>query len=202
MTNGQQSSWQAVQRVALSGMPQIDVPILKAPRFILRPAQVDDARFIVGLERDATIHKMFGGSAATLKLPYSEAEAKLWVQGIMGQPCTWVIDVGAVIGTVRLDRIDMQDRRASFAIGIIDPAWLGKSIGTEATKLVLGFAFTTLRLHRIGLRVIAYNTRAIRSYEKSGFAIEGREREAGFVDGEWHDDIMMGILDREFASLR
>jgi RimJ/RimL family protein N-acetyltransferase len=93
----------------------------------------------------------------------------------------------------------MQDRRASFAIGIHSPNWLGKGIGTDATRMVLKFAFSTLKLHRISLRVIAYNSRAIRSYEKSGFVIEGREREAGFVDGEWHDDIMMGILDREFS---
>lgn len=92
----------------------------------------------------------------------------------------------------------MQDRRASFAIGIHSPNWLGKGIGTDATRMVLKFAFSTLKLHRISLRVIAYNSRAIRSYEKSGFVIEGREREAGFVDGEWHDDIMMGI-DREFS---
>lgn len=183
-------------------MQKINLPTFKAESFVLRPAVLSDAQFIIGMARDATVHRMYGGSAASLRPPYSEAEAREWVNNAMEHPCTWVIDVGTVIGTARLDRIDMQDRRASFAIGINFPDWLGKGIGTEATRMVLDFAFSTLKLHRISLRVIAYNSRAIRSYEKAGFVIEGREREAGFVDGEWHDDIMMGILDREFIVNR
>jgi len=47
---------------------------------------------------------------------------------------------------------------------------------------------------------VDYNVRAIRAYEKCGFAVEGREREAALVDGSCHDDVIMGILDREFAG--
>jgi RimJ/RimL family protein N-acetyltransferase len=50
--------------------------------------------------------------------------------------------------------------------------------------------------------VLAYNKRAIRAYEKCGFIVEGRERETAYVNGSWHDDIMMGLLDRDFSSLR
>jgi hypothetical protein len=28
---------------------------------------------------------------------------------------------------------------------------------------------------------------------------EGRERESAFVEGLWQDDLIMGLLDREFA---
>ena len=59
---------------------------------------------------------------------------------------------------------------------------------------------TLLRMHRIGIRVLAYNQRAIHAYKKCGFVIEGRERETAFVDGAWHDDVMMGLLDHEFLS--
>jgi RimJ/RimL family protein N-acetyltransferase len=55
-----------------------------------------------------------------------------------------------------------------------------------------------LKLHRISVRVVAYNARALGAYRKCGFTTEGREREAAFVDGAWHDDVMMGILDREY----
>jgi len=49
--------------------------------------------------------------------------------------------------------------------------------------------------------VIEYNLRAIRAYQKCGFVIEGREREAAFVDGAWYDDVIMGILDNEYFEL-
>jgi len=67
-------------------------------------------------------------------------------------------------------------------------------------RLECKVAFATLRLHRISVRVVDYNVRAIRAYEKCGFAVEGRDREAALVDGTWHDDVIMGILDREFAG--
>jgi RimJ/RimL family protein N-acetyltransferase len=66
--------------------------------------------------------------------------------------------------------------------------------------LILDHAFHDLNLHRVGIRVLAYNTRAIRSYQRCGFLIEGREREAAFVNGQWHDDVIMGLLEHEFAD--
>ena len=48
---------------------------------------------------------------------------------------------------------------------------------------MLGHAFERLGLHRVGLTVFSYNLRAIRAYEKAGFRIEGRLREAIQRDG-------------------
>lgn len=72
-------------------------------------------------------------------------------------------------------------------------------LGRETVRLILAHAFGALGLHRVSLRVVAYNTRAIRCYLACGFVEEGREREAALVGGERHDDIMMGILSREVA---
>ncbi|WP_242833771.1 GNAT family N-acetyltransferase [Desulfosporosinus sp. OT] len=55
-------------------------------------------------------------------------------------------------------------------------------IGTEVTKLVLNFAFNTMGYHKVYhkvyLRVLEYNKRAINCYEKCGFNREGIDREA------------------------
>lgn len=141
---------------------------------------------------------MFGGSAAARR--YGEADAQAWVQHLTEHPSAWIIDCNGAIGEVRLDNINPVDRRASFAIGIFDPKRLGQGLGTAVTKLVLAHAFGALALHRVSLRVLAFNERAIASYRKSGFSIEGREREAALIDGKWHDDIMMGILSHEFSA--
>ena len=87
-----------------------------------------------------------------------------------------------------------------MAVGIDDKERLNQGLGTEAIRLILGYAFDVLRLHRISIRVVAYNKRAIRAYEKCGFKVEGSEREAALVDGVRHDDIKMGILEREFRA--
>jgi RimJ/RimL family protein N-acetyltransferase len=142
---------------------------------------------------------MYGGSLAEFE-PMTIEMARAWVRRLQEQPYAWVIDLdGRLIGEIRLHGIDEADRRAALAVGIADPGALGRGVGTESIRLVLGFAFTTLQLHRVSVRVLAYNTRAIAAYEKCGFIIEGRERETALVDGKWYDDIMMAILASDFA---
>ena len=57
--------------------------------------------------------------------------------------------------------------------------------------------FETLGLHRVDVKVAAYNTRALRCYGKCGFGREGVERDSFFVDGQWHDDVLMAVLREE-----
>lgn len=56
-------------------------------------------------------------------------------------------------------------------------------------------------LHRVDLRVLAYNERAIAAYRKCGFSQEGVERESAWIDGKWFDDVMMSILEDEYRAL-
>ena len=142
--------------------------------------------------------RMFG-TDATEWPPLTEAGATRWVEDITAHPHAWVVEhEGRLLGQVRLDALDQHDARARLAIGLYDPGKLGKGLGREAVRLVLAHAFDVLGLHRVSLRVVAYNTRAIRCYSACGFVVEGREREAASVGGERHDDIMMGVLAREF----
>jgi RimJ/RimL family protein N-acetyltransferase len=75
-----------------------------------------------------------------------------------------------------------------------------KGYGTDAMRVVLRYAFAELGLHRVTLGVFKYNPRAIRSYEKAGFSVEGCERECLHRDGEWADIIIMGILREEWEK--
>ncbi len=58
-----------------------------------------------------------------------------------------------------------------------------------------------MNLHRVSLRVLDYNVRAQRCYEKCGFLVEGRARQERFRDGRWCDEILMAILQHEFRSV-
>lgn len=55
-----------------------------------------------------------------------------------------------------------------------------------------------MNLHRVSLGVLDYNMRAQRCYEKCGFRVELRERQARLRNGHWCDHILMGILQDEF----
>ncbi len=77
---------------------------------------------------------------------------------------------------------------------------MDRGFGTESMKLVIAHGFGEMDLHRIDLRVLARNKRAIRAYEKCGFVHEGTERESALIDGEWEDDVFMSVLEHEFKS--
>mgnify|MGYP001581120630 CR=1 FL=1 len=95
------------------------------------------------------------------------------------------------IGNIKLEPIDWQNKKAIFGILIGDKEYWGKGIGTEATLLVVRYAFDTLGLEEIELGVIVHNKRAIRSYEKAGFAHSGIRKQAINHDGVLHDAAVM-----------
>ena len=121
------------------------------------------------------------------------------------EDASWVIEAdGRAIGNawLKVHDTNVQQRVARYRIGIFNRDYWNRGIGTEATRLVLRFGFEDLGLHRIELRVVDYNVRAIKSYEKAGFVKEGVERETVFLDGQWHSDLRMAILEQEYRALR
>lgn len=105
-----------------------------------------------------------------------------------------------LIGLTTLSALDADNGSALFHITIGERDAWGRGLGTEATELMLDHAFERLGLHRIGLAVFAFNDRAMRSYEKAGFTIEGRSRDAILRDGRYWDEIQMGILAEDWMA--
>jgi len=106
-----------------------------------------------------------------------------------------------LIGTCALSQLDADNGSALFHITIGEKDAWGRGYGTEATRLMIDHAFTGLGLHRIALTVFAFNDRAIRSYRRVGFVVEGRAREAIWREGRWWDEISMSILDSDWTAL-
>lgn len=107
-----------------------------------------------------------------------------------------------LIGFTTFSSLDADNGSVLFHITIGERDAWGRGLGSEATRLMLVHAFERLELHRVGLSVFSFNTRAIRSYMKAGFREEGRLREAILREGRYWDEIQMGILEHEWAELR
>jgi diamine N-acetyltransferase len=98
------------------------------------------------------------------------------------------------IGSIGLHFVDHYNRTATFGILIGEKDCWGKGYGTEATRLVLDYAFTGLGLHNVMLNVFANNERAIRAYRRAGFREIGRRRQAHRTGGEAEDVVFMDCL--------
>ncbi|MDA1280644.1 MAG: GNAT family protein [Chloroflexi bacterium] len=164
-------------------------------------------RTVVAADRDSylahaggveTIWGFGGGKADAGKKTPEQADR--WLGGRPGW-MRWAITVdNRHIGTISLHDISEPNQRATLAMGIMRAEDMNKGYGTQAIKLLLAHAFGTMNLHRVDLRVLARNKRAIRAYEKCGFVREGVERDSAFIDGSWYDDVIMSILNHEFSS--
>ena len=80
--------------------------------------------------------------------------------------------------------------------------YIGRGYGTDAMRVIVGYGFREMGLHRIQLSVAPFNPAGIRAYEKAGFVEEGRQRESVLHDGRWYDEVLMSILDHERAARR
>ncbi|MBP2019032.1 RimJ/RimL family protein N-acetyltransferase [Symbiobacterium terraclitae] len=178
------------------------VPVLKGARVVLRPPREQDKQDRLACGRSAEYIRMVGGDHRRVA-PLTPEQVDRWYERLLAEPMERVIDLGGrCIGTARLNSLNEHERRARCAIGIFDPSAWGKGYGTEATNLVLQYAFETLRLHRVDLRVLACNHRAIACYEKCGFVREGVEREGALIAGRWESDVIMSILEQEYRQRR
>ena len=175
--------------------------VIQGERVLLRPPRESDLTESLRVWTPELRH-MYGGSLVSERRPSLE-DRQHWLERARREPTAHLsVEVdGHYIGHVGLTIADESNKRGRFVIGIENPQCWGKGYGTEVTRLMLRYAFETLELHRVELRVAAYNARAIRCYEKCGFRHEGVERDSFFVDGEWHDDLLMAILRQDWEEL-
>ena len=109
------------------------------------------------------------------------------------------LDLGELAGHVTLWGATVRRRSATLGV-LMGPAHRGRGLGREAVRLALRYAFWEMNLHRVQLEVWAFNERALRCYRASGFTEEGRRRQVTFHDGRWHDEVLMSVLQPEWAA--
>jgi len=107
-------------------------------------------------------------------------------------------DSGRLIGSCALSQLDGDNGSALYHITLGEKDTWGQGYGTEASELMLEHAFRVLALHRVALSVFEFNERAVKSYLKVGFVIEGRARDAIWRDGRYWDEISMSILESDW----
>jgi len=98
------------------------------------------------------------------------------------------------VGCVYIRDIDKKNNKGEYGVFIGEADARGRGIGTKVAKLMLRYGFEKLGLHRIYLRVLEGNERAVKSYEHAGFEKEGFLKDDVFVDGEYLSVTWMAAL--------
>lgn len=88
-----------------------------------------------------------------------------------------------------------------YSIGItIGSEFWNKGYGQDSINTLNKYLFEELNAIRVELEVIKCNVRAILCYKKCGFVLEGIKRNKCYIDGQYSDTIVMGILRDEIIN--
>jgi RimJ/RimL family protein N-acetyltransferase len=169
---------------------------------LVAPEPEKDAHFLARWSRDSAYLRLYDA------LPAHPRSVSFWREKLQksidrSDEISFMIlllEQGDPVGIVTLDGILWSHRTAWLAIGLGERTSWGQGYGTEALELILRYGFSEFNLHRISLSVYEYNRRAIRTYEKLHFVIEGRAREFLERDGRRWDMLFMGLLRREWEQ--
>ncbi|WP_323740405.1 GNAT family N-acetyltransferase [Filobacillus milosensis] len=177
------------------------IKFLEGEKVYLRPIEEDDFEAIYSGLWDPDVRRLTGTKQIFTRSMVKNFLEKSALDSSRVGLIICAQQTDEMIGELSLNEINHQDRNASFRIALSTEAHTGKGHGSEAIQLMLAYGFRQLNLHRIELEVFAFNERAKHVYERLGFQQEGVRRDALFYDGEYHDAIVMGILENEFFKV-
>jgi [ribosomal protein S5]-alanine N-acetyltransferase len=174
----------------------------KKIRVYLRALEVEDHLKIHKWRTDEEIKQNFSG----IPLYSSSLNEKNWVESKIfdkhSVSCAICInETNEFIGCIFLNDIDYHNRTGHIPVLIGEKQYWGQGYATDARIIMLKYAFMDRGLERIWAKVIEGNDGAIRMLEKAGFRKEGLLRNSCFRNGQFVNEIFMGVLKSEFCEI-
>jgi len=154
------------------------------PRVALRPLDwADEAGFITLTRASVGLHHPWMSLPGTPE-EFGEFMARFDQPGNIGLVVCDRTD-GAIVGGVNINNI-VHGRFQSAALGywVFAPA-AGRGYMSEAIRLVIGYAFGPLGLHRLEANIQPGNHASIRLVKRNDFRYEGYSPDYLFIDGAW-----------------
>ncbi len=175
--------------------------VYEGKKIRLRRFKEDDATHVLKLWNNLEVRKYlanFFPFSLENELEFIRSQNKAFDQR---KSFTFAIETLAekkLIGGCGLHDVNWRSRNAELGITIFDQDYWNKGFGTDAMIVLLNFGFHILNLNNIYLRVLEYNKRAIRVYEKIGFKHVGKFRKFVYFGGKFYDLLIMDLLIDEF----
>jgi [ribosomal protein S5]-alanine N-acetyltransferase len=168
---------------------------LATERLLLRPFTLDDAPAVQRLVAAYEIAE----NTLLIPHPYPEGAAAEWISKLGTRPDNHVFAIvleGDVVGAIGLE-VQRDHGRGEIGYWLGVPYW-GRGYMTEAVRAVLGWAFESLRLHRVFAMHFTRNPASGRVMQKAGMRHEGSLRQHEKKWDAYIDVEVYGILDSDW----
>ena len=141
--------------------------LLRGERVVLREARTSDRSELERLRADPEIDRYMGVDTA----PAGSVLKRVFVGSASGALADFVLQgpAGRIMGLLSFWERAVPHHAAELSIWLARD-YRGHGYGTDAVLLGVRHIFKRFRLHKIYLRVLWYNTAAIRCYERCGFS--------------------------------
>ncbi len=174
--------------------------LLMGEHVYLRRMERDDLEQVHRWLSDTELCGLIGHSGVS-----SMGEIEAWFDRASADPARrWYAvatsDGDRVIGEAGLLRLDEGWRTTDMSIIIGERDEWRKGYGSEVGRILLDFAFNYCGVHRVAVGVVGFHEPALRFWEKLGFSREGVQRDGYLHGGEFHDFVMMSILEGEWRA--
>ena len=111
----------------------------------------------------------------------------------------WIIQYDGIdIGFMNLSDIDFTHQRADPGIYICNSKFRGLGLFKHIMYSLQWYCFRHLNLNKLYGPVIAENYAALVAYMKSGFTVEGYQKNHIYKHGKYMDIVMIGMLGSGF----
>lgn len=139
-------------------------------------------------------------SPALVKKQYEAIENEMLEQRSLVYFSVLAREDNRLIGKALIEYMDWSSGNGYIRLGIGEAEYRRKGYGSQALSLLLRYAFDELNLFRVTAVMPAYNSCAVRLFQKFGFMEEVRRQKALFRDGEFWDVIGFGLLNAEWRE--
>ncbi len=179
-----------------------NIPTLETERLTLRRIRIDDVEDMYEYSKDDFVTKYLIWS------PHIDQKYTLeYINYIQQRYRTGdFYDWGVInrsdkkmIGTCGFTRFDYVNNSAEIGY-VLNSAYHGRGIATEAAAEVIKFGFEKLLLNRIECKYIIGNDASRRVMEKNGMKFEGIRREGMLIKGMYRDIGVCSILRSEYIK--
>jgi len=174
---------------------------LLGEKIYLSPMSLEDAEDFTKWINDRSVSDNTHSTAKT----YNVETEREWIKNILDnkEPTFSIVlkENDKLIGNCGLMNVKNIDGTAEIGIMIGEEENRDKGYGSEAIKLLLDFGFNVLKLHNIDLKVFDFNKRAIACYKKIGFKEYGIKHESYYLNGKYHNEILLEMLESDYRNI-
>ncbi|MBT3320130.1 MAG: GNAT family N-acetyltransferase [Clostridia bacterium] len=163
----------------------------------LRYIDENDIEDIARLANDRDIAK----TTATLPYPYTMSDAITWfdyVSSTEREHVFAIVNKKHFVGVIGLVH-EIENNRAELGYWLGKQYW-SKGFASAAVQMILGYAFTVLKVNKVYAQAFGTNTASHKVLEKNNFVLEGCLKEHVVRMGVTHDVLYYGLQKANYDS--